>query len=95
MVIYTKEVYPLEGNRLLLKLNTGEWYTFDCADLPKIPLFEKILKDTERFRSVHVNETGLVCWDRATDIDPEWMLSRLKPADTCDETIRMIIDDNI
>ena len=79
-MIWTKEVYPLEPYRLLLKLSTGEQYTLDCSELLQNHLFARI-KDLDFFRTVHTDETGLICWDNATDIEPEWMSAHLEPAD--------------
>ena len=78
-MMWIKEVYPLEPYRILLKIHTGEQYTLDCSELMKSPLFAKI-KDPEFFRTVHVDETGLICWDKVTDIEPEWLRVHMKPA---------------
>ena len=81
MMIWIKDVYPLGPYRLLLKLSTGEQYTLDCSELLQIPLFAKI-RNPAFFSTVHTDETGLICWDNATDIEPGWLSAHLEPADT-------------
>ena len=80
MPAWTKDVYPLGPYRLLLKLSTGEQYTLDCSELLQIPLFARI-RDPAFFSTVHTDETGLICWDNATDIEPGWLSANLEPAD--------------
>ena len=63
------KVKALENYLLLLQFQNGEKRVFDCQPLLNERLYEN-LKDTDFFRSVHVDNMGVVCWDEATDINP-------------------------
>ena len=63
------KVKALKNYFLLLQFQNGEKRMFDCHPLLKDRLYEQ-LKDTDFFRSVHVDNMGVVGWDEATDINP-------------------------
>ena len=63
------KVKALENYLLLLQFQNGEKRVFDCQPFLKDRLYEK-LNDADFFRSVHVDNMGVVCWDETTDINP-------------------------
>lgn len=70
IVAYAKRVTPLDNYNIIVKFDTGETKIYNCYPLLNIPLFAK-LKNKDFFMTAHIDETGLVCWDNATDIPPE------------------------
>lgn len=71
-------VKPLENYLLLLQFQNGEKRVFNCYPLLKDKLFEK-LKDVDFFKTVHIDDMGLVCWDEATDINPYALYEQSEP----------------
>ena len=69
-MVYATKVTPLNNYNILVEFNTGETKIYNCYPLLSIPLFAR-LKDMDFFMSAHIDETGLVCWDNATDIHPD------------------------
>ncbi len=65
-------VKPMEQNLLLVKFDNGEIKVFNCLSLMDNELFSK-LRDPAFFETVHVDDMGLVCWDDATDINPDML----------------------
>ena len=62
-------VKPMEQYLLLVEFDNKEIKIFNCFPLVKNNLFSQ-LTDKNFFKSVHIDEMGLVCWDNATDIEP-------------------------
>lgn len=69
-MVYAVKVTPLNNYNILVEFNTSETKIYNCYPLLNIPLFAK-LKNKDFFMTAHIDETGLVCWDNATDIPPE------------------------
>ncbi len=63
------EVKPMAQHLLLVKFDNEKVKVFNCLPLMQSKLFSK-LSDATFFRTVHVDDMGLVCWDNATDINP-------------------------
>lgn len=63
------DVKPMNNYLLLVKFTNGEEKVFNCYPLLEDQLFAKIA-DREFFKTVHIDEMGVVCWDNATDINP-------------------------
>jgi len=66
-MVYAVKVTPLGNYNIIIKFNTGETKIYNCYPLLNTPLFAK-LKNKDFFMTAHIDETGLVCWDNATDI---------------------------
>ena len=64
-----KNVVPLRSYMIALEFINGEKRVYNCYPLLKFPMFSK-LKEESFFKTVHVDEMGIVCWDDATDIEP-------------------------
>ena len=62
-------VKPLGSCLILVRFDTGEEKVFNCFPLMENRLFSR-LSDAEFFRTVHIDDMGVVCWDEATDINP-------------------------
>lgn len=65
------DVRPMENYLIIVSYDNGERRIFNCSLLHEDRLFSKIF-DKEFFKTVHVDD-GLVCWDRATDIEPHFL----------------------
>ncbi len=63
------DVKPLENYLLLIRFDNGEEKVYNCFPLLDDELFKR-LKDDAFYKSVHIDNMGLVCWDDSTDIDP-------------------------
>ncbi len=63
------KVKPMKHYLLLIKFDNDEVKVFNCFPLLQDKLFSKIA-DISYFKTVHIDEMGLVCWDNSTDIDP-------------------------
>ena len=68
-MIRAKKVIPMKNYIILIEFDNGEKKIYNCHPLLQVPLFNE-LKDEDFFRSVHVDEMGIVCWNNATDIEP-------------------------
>ncbi len=64
-----KNVKPMENFILLIQFDDESIRVFNAYKLFDDPLFECI-KDPDFFKTVHIDEMGIVCWDNATDINP-------------------------
>ena len=62
-------VKAMDNYLLLVKFDNGEQRIYNCFPLLENNLFSE-LKDVEFFKTVHIDEMGLVCWNDATDINP-------------------------
>ena len=65
-------VKPMKNFIIIVKFEDGERRLFNCSLLSKYKLYDEIF-DTEYFKKVHVDDMGLVCWDNATDIEPDFL----------------------
>jgi hypothetical protein len=63
------DVKPMNNYLLLIKFDNGEEKIYNCFPLLQDKLFSKI-SDKEFFKTVHIDDMGLVCWDDSTDINP-------------------------
>lgn len=63
------EVKAMDNYLLLIKFDNGELRVFNCFPLLENKLFSE-LKNIDFFKTVHIDEMGLVCWNNATDINP-------------------------
>lgn len=63
------EVKAMNNYLLLIKFNNGEERIYNCFPLLENKLFSE-LKKYDYFRTVHIDEMGLVCWSDSTDINP-------------------------
>ena len=62
-------VKAMDNYLLLVKFDNGEQKIYNCFPLLENKLFAE-LKNIDFFKSVHVDEMGVVCWNDATDINP-------------------------
>lgn len=65
-----RKVKAMNNYLILVQFDTGEERVYNCYPLINNKLFEG-LKEKEFFKTVHIDDMGLVCWDNATDIDPD------------------------
>ncbi len=63
------DVKPLENLCILVVFDNGERRIYNCRPLTEKQLFSR-LKDENFFKTVHIDDMGLVCWDNNTDINP-------------------------
>ena len=69
-LVRIREVTPLGGFRLLLKLTDGRVVERDVAALLAGPVFEPMRTDLRRFREVRV-EAGALVWPNGADLCPD------------------------
>ena len=62
-------VKAMDNYLLLVKFDNGEQRIYNCFPLLDNNLYRE-LKDKAFFKTVHIDEMGLVCWNDATDINP-------------------------
>lgn len=62
-------VKAMDNYLLLVKFDNGEQKIYNCFPLLENSLFAE-LNDIDFFRTVHVDDIGVVCWNDATDINP-------------------------
>ena len=65
----TLAVKAMDNYLLLVKFDNGEQKVYNCFPLLQNNLFSE-LKDIEFFKTVHIDDMGLVCWNNSTDINP-------------------------
>ena len=65
-------VKPLDNYLLLIKFDNGDGKVFNCYLLLSNPLFKEIFEESF-FKTVHIDEMGMVCWNDATDINPFYL----------------------
>lgn len=63
------EVKPLDNMFILVVFDNGERRIYNCRPLTEKQLFSR-LKDEDFFKTVHIDDMGLVCRDDSTDINP-------------------------
>ena len=71
-------VKPMKNYIILVKFDNGEERVFNCFPLINDSLFFKI-SDVDFFRTVHVDDMGVVCWDDSTDINPDILYEESEP----------------
>ncbi len=70
MMIRAKKVQPMKNYLLYVVFADGDKRIYNCYPLLQYPIFSR-LKEEEFFRTVHVDEMGVVCWDDSTDLPPD------------------------
>ena len=65
-----EKVQPMKNYLLCVEFADGDKRIYNCYPLLQYPIFSR-LKEESFFRSVHVDEMGVVCWDDATDLPPD------------------------
>lgn len=80
-MIRAKKVIPLKNYILYVEFANGERKIYNCYPLLSIPLFNE-LKNDQFFRGVYVDEMGIVCWNNATDIEPNELYNNSESVDT-------------
>ena len=68
-----REVVPLEGFRLRLRLTNDAIVEHDISDLMRGPAFERHRRDPERFRDCRV-EGDTVVWENGADLCPDVLI---------------------
>ena len=63
------KVKPMNQYLLLIEFDNKEVKVFNCLSLMQNKLFSR-LADVSFFKTVHIDNMGLVCWDDSTDINP-------------------------
>ena len=62
-------VKAMDNYLLLIKFDNGEQKIYNCFPLLENNLFSE-LRNIDFFKTVHVDDMGVVCWNNATDINP-------------------------
>jgi hypothetical protein len=62
-------VKALDNYLIVVHFASGEDKVYNCYPLLSDKLFAE-LADEQFFKTVHIDEMGLVCWNDATDIEP-------------------------
>jgi hypothetical protein len=68
-----REVVPLEGFRLRLRLTNDAVVERDVSELMRGPVFEELRRKPEMFRDVRV-EGGTVVWGNGADLCPDVLI---------------------
>lgn len=68
--IRAKEVKAFNNCLLLIKFTDGSVKIYNCHNLLQDKLYEE-LSDLAFFKTVHIDEMGIICWDNALDIHPD------------------------
>ena len=68
-----REVVPLEGFRLRLRLTNDVVVERDVSELMRGPIFEDLRRTPEMFRDVRV-EGGTVVWGNGADLCPDVLI---------------------
>ena len=63
------KVKPLQNYLIVVRFADGEDKVYNCYPLLQKKIYAE-LENPEFFNKVHVDDMGLVCWDDATDIEP-------------------------
>lgn len=63
------KVKPMNNYLLLVRFDNGEERIFNCMSLMQSKLYSELC-DKEFFRTVHIDNMGVVCWNDSIDIDP-------------------------
>ena len=78
MLQRARKVKALENMIIVIRFDNDEIRLYNCYPLLQNRLFKK-LEDKDFFRTVHVDDMGLVCWDNATDIEPNVLFNESVP----------------
>lgn len=62
-------VKAMDNYLILLKFDNNEERIYNCYPLLQEPIFSGLL-NYDYFKTVHIDNMGIVCWDEATDINP-------------------------
>ncbi len=74
-------VEPLEAFTVRLEFTDGSEKVVDLKSFLRGPVFEPLVRDLVRFRSVQVDpDLGTIAWDNGADIDPDVLHGDLQPA---------------
>ncbi len=63
-------VKALKNYILLIKFADGTERIYNCHCLLQQKLYSE-LSDQSFFKTVHIDEMGVICWDNALDINPK------------------------
>ena len=69
-MIRAEKVKPMKNYRLCVDFSNGDKRIYNCYPLLQYPIFIR-LKEEAFFRTVHVDDMGVVCWDDSTDLPPD------------------------
>ena len=72
-LIRIREVTPLDGFRLRLRLTNDAVIERDVSELIRGPIFEALRKDAALFRDVRI-EAGTVAWGNGADLCPDVLI---------------------
>jgi hypothetical protein len=68
-----RDVTPLDGFRLRLRLTNDTVVERDVSELMRGPIFEELRRHPERFRDVRV-QGGTVVWGNGADLCPDVLI---------------------
>ena len=71
-------VKPMKNYIILVKFDNGEERVFNCFPLLNDTLFSQI-SNIDYFKTVHIDEMGVVCWNDSTDINPDILYEESVP----------------
>ena len=66
-------VKALKQYLILIEFDNHEKHIFNCYKLFKEDKLFSELEDETFFKTVHIDDSGLVCWNRATDVHPGYL----------------------
>jgi len=88
-MVRISDVEPLEGFNVRLRFTDGTIKEVDLRPYLHGPVFEPLLRNSEAFRSVKVDqELGTIVWENGADIDPDVLYAGLTPAWMEQESLR-------
>ena len=73
ILLRIRDVTPLEGFRLRLRLTDDTVIERDVSELLRGPVFEELRRDPEKFRDVRVHG-GTVVWGNGADLCPDVLI---------------------
>ena len=80
-MIRIRNVEPLEAFTVRLEFTDGSVKVVDLKPYLRGPVFEPLVHDLARFRSIYVDpELGTITWDTGADIDPDVLHGDFQPA---------------
>ena len=69
-MIRAEKVKPMKNYLLYVTFSDGDRRIYNCYPLLQYPIFSRLIEESF-FRTVHVDDMGVVCWDDATDLPPD------------------------
>ena len=78
-LVRVQDVKPLQGFKVHVTFKNGVQKDIDLELYLRGPIFERIKKDIDLFRSIKVVE-NTIGWDNGASIDPNVLYYNLKPA---------------